>query len=218
MTSSILTALGGLGLFLLGMTVMTEALRELAGDTLRQGLARFTKNPVSGVATGTISTALVHSSSATTVMAVGFVGAGLLTFPEALGIIFGANIGTTITGWLVALLGFKLSLTDLVTPLKPLEAMAQDKIVAASAVGGHRELIRDGKTGVLFTPDDPHACAVALAGLLNRRSQWPTFILAGRKHVETAHDWATNVQRYQVVYQNLLTPQVQRVRKSLVHA
>ena len=85
-------------------------------------------------------------------------------------------------------------------------------------VGGHRELIRDGKTGVLFTPDDPHACAVALAGLLNRRSQWPTFILAGRKHVETAHDWATNVQRYQVVYQNLLTPQVQRVRKSLVHA
>ena len=109
-------------------------------------------------------------------------------------------------------------LTDLVTPLKPLEAMAQDKIVAASAVGGHRELIRDGKTGVLFTPDDPHACAVALAGLLNNRSQWPTFILAGRKHVETAHDWATNVQRYQVVYQNLLTPQVQRVRKSLVHA
>jgi phosphate:Na+ symporter len=117
MTSGFLSVLGGLGLFLLGMTVMTEGLRELAGDALRRALARFTKNPVTGAATGTVSTALIQSSSATTVMAVGFVGAGLLTFPQALGIIFGANIGTTITGWLVALLGFKLSLTDIVMPL-----------------------------------------------------------------------------------------------------
>lgn len=117
MTSGILSVLGGLGLFLFGMTVMTDGLRDLAGDVMRRALARFTKNPVTGAATGTVSTALVQSSSATTVMAVGFVGAGLLTFPQALGIIFGANIGTTITGWLVALLGFKLSLKDIVLPL-----------------------------------------------------------------------------------------------------
>ncbi|GGC29624.1 glycosyltransferase WbuB [Novosphingobium marinum] len=95
-------------------------------------------------------------------------------------------------------------LTELVTPLKPLEAMAQDKIVLASNVGGHRELIRDGETGVLFAPDDPVACANALARLLDNRDCWPAMRVAGRKHVESAHDWSVNVQRYQSVYQSLL--------------
>jgi len=114
---TILKASGGLGLFLLGMIVMTEGLRSLAGDSMRNALIRFTKSPTSGAATGAISTALLQSSSATTVAAVGFVAAGLMTFPQTLGIIFGANIGTTITGWMVALLGFKLQLGTIVLPL-----------------------------------------------------------------------------------------------------
>jgi glycosyltransferase involved in cell wall biosynthesis len=97
-------------------------------------------------------------------------------------------------------------LTDLVTPLKPLEAMAQGKLVAASDVGGHRELISDGVTGRLFAPDDPAACADALARLLDERDQWDTYRAAGRSHVETRHDWAHNVRRYQDVYHRVLGP------------
>ena len=99
-------------------------------------------------------------------------------------------------------------LTDLVTPLKPLEAMAQRKLVAASDVGGHRELITHGKTGVLFAPDDPAACAAALADLLANRPSWPAYREAGLAHVRSNHDWAKNVHRYHVVYQVLLAPKV----------
>ena len=106
---------GGLGVFLLGMIIMTENLRLLGGNTMRKALRRFTRNPATGAMTGAVCTAMLQSSSATTVAAVGFVGAGLLPFTNALGIIFGANIGTTITGWLVALLGFKLSLGSVAT-------------------------------------------------------------------------------------------------------
>jgi phosphate:Na+ symporter len=113
----ILKALGGLGLFLLGMIIMTEGLRALAGDAIRAALMRFTSSPVSGAMTGAVSTAILQSSSATTVAAVGFVGAGLMTFTSSLGIIFGANIGTTITGWMVALLGFKLKLGSIMLPV-----------------------------------------------------------------------------------------------------
>lgn len=95
-------------------------------------------------------------------------------------------------------------LTDLVTPLKPLEAMAQGKLVAASDVGGHRELIEDGVTGTLFPPDDPAACAAAMVNLLNDRVNWDARRSAARKHVESRHDWATNVRRYLPVYQSLL--------------
>ena len=99
-------------------------------------------------------------------------------------------------------------LTDLVTPLKPLEANAQMQLVAASDVGGHRELIRHGETGVLFAPDDPAGCAMALADLIDRRADWPAIRQAARAHVETNHDWATLIQRYQVVYLGLLGPTV----------
>ena len=95
-------------------------------------------------------------------------------------------------------------LTDLVTPLKPLEAMAQRRIVAASDVGGHRELITDGQTGLLFPPDDPAGMAASLADFLDRRDSWPTMREAGRAHVAAHHDWARNVQRYQRVYQDLI--------------
>ena len=110
-------ASGGLGLFLLGMIVMTDGLRTLAGSAIRVALMRFTRSPLSGAVTGAVSTAILQSSSATTVAAVGFVGAGLITFSASLGIIFGANIGTTMTGWLVALLGFKLNLGTVILPV-----------------------------------------------------------------------------------------------------
>ena len=95
-------------------------------------------------------------------------------------------------------------LTDLVTPLKPLEAMAQGKLVAASDVGGHRELIADGVTGTLFAADQPVACAAALAGLLDARPAWEHRQATARIYVETRHNWAINVQRYQDVYQVLI--------------
>lgn len=98
----------------------------------------------------------------------------------------------------------KSRLTDLVTPLKPLEAMAQKRIVAASDVGGHRELISDGETGILFAPDDPAACAAALADLIDRRDSWDTMREAGRTHVAARHDWARNVENYRAVYRVLV--------------
>lgn len=96
-----------------------------------------------------------------------------------------------------------MRLTDLVTPLKPLEAMAQRRLVAASDVGGHRELIEDGVTGTLFRPDDPVAIAEALAGLLDNRSGWNERRDIARAFVERERNWSVNVARYRPVYQRL---------------
>lgn len=98
----------------------------------------------------------------------------------------------------------KMRLTDLVTPLKPLEAMAQGKLVAASDVGGHRELIEDGVTGTLFAPDDPAAIAAALTGLLGARAGWDERRRTARQFVETHRNWSSNILRYEPVYQRLL--------------
>lgn len=98
----------------------------------------------------------------------------------------------------------KMRLTDLVTPLKPLEAMAQGKLVAASDVGGHRELIEDGATGTLFAPDDPVAIANALADLLENRAMWPERRRTARIFVESHRNWSSNILRYEPVYQRLL--------------
>jgi PEP-CTERM/exosortase A-associated glycosyltransferase len=98
----------------------------------------------------------------------------------------------------------KMRLTDLVTPLKPLEAMAQGKLVAASDVGGHRELIEDGVTGTLFTPDDPAATAAALAKLLAEREMWSERRRTARIFVEKHRNWSSNILRYEPVYQRLL--------------
>ncbi len=121
--TAILVAAGGLGLFMLGMMIMTDGLKGIAGNHMRRWLARHTSTPTTGAISGALTTALIQSSSATTVMAVGFVGAGLLTFPQSLGVIFGANIGTTITGWMVAIGGFKLDLGYTALPLLLLGVM-----------------------------------------------------------------------------------------------
>ena len=110
MTADIMLGLGGVGLFLLGMAILTSSLRDITGDGLRQILVRFTSTPLRGALAGAAATAAMQSSSATTVLAVGFVGAGVLSFSQGLGIVFGANVGTTITGWMVAIIGFKLKL------------------------------------------------------------------------------------------------------------
>jgi glycogen synthase len=98
----------------------------------------------------------------------------------------------------------KMRLTDLVTPLKPLEAMAQGKLVAASDVGGHRELIEDGVTGTLFAADDPAAIAVALARLLGDRSDWAMRRMTARAFVERDRNWSSNISRYEPVYRKLI--------------
>ena len=113
----VFTLLGALGMFLYGMNLMSSGLQKAAGDRLRGFLSAMTSNPFKGVMTGLGITALIQSSSATTVMVVSFVNAGLLTLVQAIGVIMGANIGTTVTAWLVAWLGFKADISILAIPL-----------------------------------------------------------------------------------------------------
>ncbi len=113
----VLTLLGSLGLFLYGMTLMSEALQKVAGDKLRNILAAMTSNSLSRILTGLFITAVIQSSSATTVMVVSFVNAGLLSLVQSIGVIMGANIGTTFTAWLISLLGFKADIAILAIPL-----------------------------------------------------------------------------------------------------
>jgi phosphate:Na+ symporter len=115
--STAISVLGGVGLFLLGMTVMTEGLKALAGSALRTVLSKAAATPLHGSLWGAIVTLLVQSSSATTMTTIGLVSAGLLTFQQGLGLVFGANVGTTGTGWLVALIGVRVSLTAAALPM-----------------------------------------------------------------------------------------------------
>ncbi len=115
--TDILTLLGALGLFLYGMKVMSDALLELAGDRMRRILATSTSNRFFAVLTGFATTAIIQSSSATTLMVISFTNAGLLTLTEAIGVIMGANIGTTVTAWLISLFGFKVSIGAMALPL-----------------------------------------------------------------------------------------------------
>ncbi|MCY1722210.1 Na/Pi cotransporter family protein [Prolixibacteraceae bacterium Z1-6] len=112
-----LTLIGALGLFLYGMKLMSEALQKVAGSKLRNFLAAMTSNRFMGVVTGISITAIIQSSSATTVMIVSFVNAGLLTLTESAGVIMGANIGTTVTAWIISLLGFKVKMSVLAFPI-----------------------------------------------------------------------------------------------------
>jgi len=108
---------GGVGLFLLGMWMMTEGLKLSAGSQLEQMLARATRSRARGLAAGVLVTAIVQSSSAVTVATIGFVNAGLLNLSQALWVLFGTNVGTTITGWLIAVVGLKFKIDVLALPL-----------------------------------------------------------------------------------------------------
>ncbi len=120
MILQIFTLLGALGMFLYGMNLMSEGLQKAAGDRLRRFLEAMTSNRFKSVATGLTITSIIQSSSATTVMVVGFVNAGLLALHQAIGVIMGANIGTTVTAWLISLLGFKADISILAVPLMAL--------------------------------------------------------------------------------------------------
>lgn len=112
-----LTLVGSLGIFLFGMKMMSEALQKAAGNRLRTILAAMTSNRFVGIFTGFLITAIIQSSSATTVMVVSFVNAGLLSLSQAFGVIMGANVGTTITAWIVSLFGFKVDISTLAIPI-----------------------------------------------------------------------------------------------------
>lgn len=109
MGSSLATLAGGIGLFILGMALLSDGLRAFAGDALRRGLLELTGKPGRAFLSGAVATALVQSSSATTVTMIGFVSAGLVSFPQAIGVLLGASLGTTATGWIVSVLGLKVS-------------------------------------------------------------------------------------------------------------
>lgn len=112
-----LTLIGSLGFFIYGMKVMSEGIQKVAGSRMRQILRAMTSNRFTGVLTGFLLTSLVQSSSATTVMVVSFVNAGLLSLVESIGVIMGANIGTTVTAWIISIIGFKIKLGAAALPL-----------------------------------------------------------------------------------------------------
>ena len=132
---SILTLIGALGMSLYGMNMMSSGLQKAAGDGLRRFVASMTSNPLKGVTTGLGVTAVIQSSSATTVMVVSFVNAGILTLTQAIGVIMGANIGTTFTAWIISLFGFSADISILAVPL-----MAIGFVMSLSKKGKTRDI------------------------------------------------------------------------------
>jgi phosphate:Na+ symporter len=128
--------LGGIGLFLLGMVLLGDGLKAMAGEALRSVLVRFTGGTMRAMATGAAATAVVQSSSATVLMTIGFVSAGLLTFAQSVGVIFGANLGTTSTGWIVAVLGLRFSMSAVALPLVGVGALLRLLTRGRAAEGG----------------------------------------------------------------------------------
>ncbi len=178
----IVQAIGGLGVFLLGMALLTENLSAISSRSLRRAIARFAETPAGGIATGTITTAIIQSSTATSVTAVGLVNAGIMTFDQALGVILGANAGTTVTGWLVAMLGFKLDIAGYMLPLIAFGVLLRMlgrshlRLIGMACAGFGLiflgiDILREGMTGLsdVLTPDtfppDTLTSRVALVGL-----------------------------------------------------
>jgi phosphate:Na+ symporter len=180
---TIVSIVGGVGLFLLGMAVMTDGLKALAGTALKQVMERAAATPLLGTFWGAVITLLVQSSSATTMTTIGLVSAGLLTFPQGLSLVFGANIGTTGTGWLVAAFGVRISLTGAALPIvfvgALLKVVGRGRLAAAgSAIAGFALILvglstlQEGMSGLaeqLHPSDLPtvmnEAGVVTLAGL-----------------------------------------------------
>src|SRR5574344_1154251 len=115
--TTLLTFIGSLGLFLYGMKLMSEALQKVAGSKMRSILTAMTRNRFMGILTGVLVTAIIQSSSATTVMVVSFVNAGLMTLAQSIGVIMGANVGTTVTAWVISAIGFKVNIALFALPL-----------------------------------------------------------------------------------------------------
>jgi phosphate:Na+ symporter len=137
-TSSTVSVIGGLGLFLLGIHHLTEGLRGLAGDSLRRALQAMVSGRLSAILSGALFTVLIQSSTATTLTVIGFVSAGLVTFAEAVGVIIGATFGTTSTPWLVAIFGFRLRISAFAMPMLGVGAflwlIAKGKARSAGAI------------------------------------------------------------------------------------
>ncbi|HMF27677.1 MAG TPA: Na/Pi symporter, partial [Candidatus Cybelea sp.] len=148
--STAISVLGGVGLFLLGMSIMTNGLKALAGSGLRATLSKAAATPLSGTFWGAFVTLIVQSSSATTMTTIGLVSAGLLTFSQGLGLVFGANIGTTGTAWLIALIGVRVSLTAAALPMIFLGALVmllgRGRVSAAGAALAGFALVLFGLT------------------------------------------------------------------------
>lgn len=173
----LVTIIGGVGLFLLGMLLLTDGLKAAAGAALNRILYRFTRLPLLGVLSGALVTALVQSSSATTLATIGFVSAGMLSFPQALGVIYGINLGTTSTAWLVSLIGFKVNVSALALPL--IAAGALVRLVGAGRAGAYGLVmagfgllfvgiatLQDGMRGVAETLDLARFSAAGWGGIL----------------------------------------------------
>jgi len=157
--STTISVLGGVGLFLLGMSVMTSGLKALAGSRLRETLSKMAATPLSGAFWGALVTLIVQSSSATTMTTIGLVSAGLLTFAQGLALVFGANVGTTGTGWLIALIGVRVSLTAAALPMifvgALIKLLGRDRLAASGeALAGFALVLfglttlQQGMTGV----------------------------------------------------------------------
>jgi phosphate:Na+ symporter len=182
---TLVSIVGGVGLFLLGMAVMTDGLKALAGTALKTVMEKAAATPLLGTFWGAIITLIVQSSSATTMTTIGLVSAGLLTFPQGLSLVFGANIGTTGTGWLVAAFGVRISLTAAALPIvfvgALLKVVGRGRLAAAgSAIAGFALILvglstlQQGMGGLaesLHPSDLPTvtnaAGAITLAGLAN---------------------------------------------------
>lgn len=159
----VLDAAGGLALFLLAMSMMTEGLTAFAGGGLKRLLERWTSTPLRGVVAGVLITGLVQSSSAVTVATIGFVNAGILTLRQALGVIFGTNVGTTVTGWLVSLVGVGFKIEAIALPILTLG------VVLRLAAPGKRLGDPETREALLAAI----AAAATCAGLTERPTQRP---------------------------------------------
>lgn len=171
------TLLGGLGLFLLGIHHLTEGLKDLAGDSLRQALQRLVAGRLSAILSGVVFTALVQSSTAAILTVIGFVSAGLLTFAQSIGVIMGATLGTTSTPWLVAVLGFRLRIADAALPILGIGAflwlVAKGKLRSFGAVLAGFGLLF---VGIAYMQTGMEGVTWDFSGFTGPGSQW---LLAG---------------------------------------